>query len=270
MSSVAQSVVSATERVLDSDLPRGFIAATAQATSSVPTIAEIRRGSTVSRNVPRRERSSSGRATGQKAGLTPFPPLEEEYSRRSTKDETKADSQVVDLNEGEGVLEVESDARPKGEDIRTIEPPKRVYTSGYIPPPKLPWTTATVNGLTAFGKWVATPFGFLVTLYGLNVVAWGGMLFLLLCNASPAMCRFEKDGVRFNDCGNIDSPRRIWIEIDSQILNALFCVTGFGLVPWRFRDAYYLLRFRLTSERKEGVEKKIFWLRKLAGHYRTW
>jgi len=24
---------------------------------------------------------------------------------------------------------------------------------------------------------------FVVTIYGLNVVAWGGMLFLLLCNA---------------------------------------------------------------------------------------
>ncbi|KFY94778.1 hypothetical protein V498_03727 [Pseudogymnoascus sp. VKM F-4517 (FW-2822)] len=30
-------------------------------------------------------------------------------------------------------------------------------------------------------------------------------------------------------CDDINSPRRVWIEIDSQILNALFCVTGFGL-----------------------------------------
>jgi hypothetical protein len=45
-------------------------------------------------------------------------------------------------------------------------------------------------------------------------------------------------------CNDINSPRRIWIEIDSQILNALFCVTGFGLIPWRFRDLYYLLKWR--------------------------
>jgi hypothetical protein len=45
-------------------------------------------------------------------------------------------------------------------------------------------------------------------------------------------------------CNAINSPRRIWIEIDSQILNSLFCVTGFGLAPWRFRDLYYLLKWR--------------------------
>src|SRR5436190_6434318 len=32
------------------------------------------------------------------------------------------------------------------------------------------------------------------------------------------------------------------IEIDSQILNALFCVTGIGLLPWRLRDGYLLYR----------------------------
>jgi len=68
----------------------------------------------------------------------------------------------------------------------------------------------------------------------LNVVAWGGMLFLLLVNAAPAMCT--------PTCNNINSPRRIWIEIDSQILNALFCVTGIGLLPWRLRDLWLLYR----------------------------
>src|SRR5215471_13975027 len=32
------------------------------------------------------------------------------------------------------------------------------------------------------------------------------------------------------------------IEIDAQILNALFCVTGIGLLPWRLRDGYLLFR----------------------------
>lgn len=63
-------------------------------------------------------------------------------------------------------------------------------------------------------------------------------------------------------CNDINSPRRIWIEIDSQILNALFCVTGFGLAPWRFRDLYFLLQYRL--------EKKQVALRKLAGIHRGW
>lgn len=128
------------------------------------------------------------------------------------------------------------------------------FDNGYQFPPKHTWQKSTVTGLKAFWGFFITPFGFLVTIYGLNVVAWGGMLFLLLCNASPAMCH--------PTCNDINSPRRIWIEIDSQILNALFCVTGFGLIPWRFRDLYYLLQYRLM--------KKEMGLRRLAGINRGW
>lgn len=63
-------------------------------------------------------------------------------------------------------------------------------------------------------------------------------------------------------CNDINSPRRKWIEWDSQILNALFCVTGFGLAPWRFRDLYYLLQYR--------IGKKQLGLRRLAGIHRDW
>ena len=113
------------------------------------------------------------------------------------------------------------------------------------------------------------------------------MLFLLLCNASQAMCwapipnaqnrqhmspaaALRLNGPLYHNCNDINSPRRIWLEIDSQILNALFCVTGFGLVPWRFRDLYYLLRWRLCSEKKHGLERKEYGLRVLAGIYRGW
>lgn len=63
-------------------------------------------------------------------------------------------------------------------------------------------------------------------------------------------------------CSDINSARRIWIEIDSQILNALFCVTGFGLAPWRFRDLYFLMQYR--------VSKKLIALQRLAGIHRGW
>lgn len=63
-------------------------------------------------------------------------------------------------------------------------------------------------------------------------------------------------------CNHIDSPRRKWIEWDSQILNALFCVTGFGLAPWRFRDLYFLLQYRLGGNTVA--------LRRLAGIHRGW
>jgi hypothetical protein len=85
--------------------------------------------------------------------------------------------------------------------------------------------------LTPLLRSLATPVGAAVTLYALNIVAWGGMIFLLLINAAPAMCR--------PSCTATDSPRAVWIEIDAQILNALFCVTGFGLAPWRARDLFW-------------------------------
>lgn len=66
------------------------------------------------------------------------------------------------------------------------------------------------------------------------------MLFFLLLKAAPAMNHPSAD--------DNSSPRKIWLEISSQILNALFCVTGFGLAPWRFRDLYlYLYGARLHN-----------------------
>lgn len=63
-------------------------------------------------------------------------------------------------------------------------------------------------------------------------------------------------------CNHIDSPRKKWIEWDAQILNVLFCITGFGLAPWRFRDLYFLLKYRLLGESIA--------LRRLAGIHGAW
>ncbi|KAK4196522.1 hypothetical protein QBC40DRAFT_6971 [Triangularia verruculosa] len=128
------------------------------------------------------------------------------------------------------------------------------FDNGYHFPPKYPKGEATKQALASFWKFFITPMGFFWTIYGLNVVAWGGMLFLLLCNAAPAMC--------YPTCDDIDSPRRKWVEWDSQILTGLFCVTAFGLAPWRFRDWYYLLRYRIMGDFNG--------LRKLAGIHRSW
>ena len=128
------------------------------------------------------------------------------------------------------------------------------YPNGYRFPKKHTWTQSTVIGLKAFWKFTLTPFGFLITLYGLNVVAWGAMIFFVLLNAAPALCH--------PSCSDINSPRKKWIEYDSQILNALFCVTGFGLIPWRFRDFYFLYRWRVRGEQ--------LYFRKLAGINRGW
>jgi hypothetical protein len=99
-----------------------------------------------------------------------------------------------------------------------------------------------------------TIFKALLIVYCLNVVAWGGMIFLLMCNAAPAMCH--------PSCNDIDSPRRKWIEIDSQILNALFCIPAFWLAPRRCVECSKVLRY---TRRQDTIS-----LRKLAATYREW
>ncbi|KAK7937915.1 uncharacterized protein PG986_014783 [Apiospora aurea] len=138
--------------------------------------------------------------------------------------------------------------------VANVAAREQIYANGYHFPPKYSVRENIEQGLIDFWAFYNTGFGFFLTIYSLNVVAWGGMLFLLLCNAAPAMC--------VPDCNDIDSPRRVWIETDSQILNALFCVTGFGLAPWRIRDLVLLLKFRMGKNTKA--------LRELAGVHRNW
>ncbi|KAI4211328.1 MAG: hypothetical protein LQ351_005883 [Letrouitia transgressa] len=159
-------------------------------------------------------------------------------------------------------------ARPSSSSSKTPRLPHQgpdadgVYPNGYKFPPKHSWGEATLIGLKGLWRFTLTPVGFLIVLYGLNVVAWGGMLFLLLVGGGKQFMCYPPGSHGEKDCNNINAPRRIWIEIDSQILNALFCVTGFGLAPWRFRDLYFLLRWR--------VGRKYDGLRRLAGVHRSW
>ncbi|KAK2063297.1 hypothetical protein LY76DRAFT_503981 [Colletotrichum caudatum] len=119
---------------------------------------------------------------------------------------------------------------------------------------KAPWKTTISNGLKAFWKFFLTPSGFIITIYCLNIVAWGAMLFFLLLKAAPAM--------NHPSAGDRNSPRKKWIEICSQILNGLFCVTGFGLAPWRFRDLYLYVRAADFEDREAML--------KLAAQNRSW
>ncbi|KAG5978900.1 hypothetical protein E4U55_005777 [Claviceps digitariae] len=214
-----------------SELPEGFFAATSGIASSILSRQNIAR--------PPPDSLSSAKSPAVSSGpVRTTSPIESVPQEQSTveKQYKRSASQS-------------STAR------RTSEPVSAApFDNGYHFPPKHSFGESMRLGAVASWNYVLTPIGFVVTLYGLNVVAWGGMLFLLLCNASPAMCH--------PTCDDINSPRRIWIEIDSQILNALFCVTGFGLAPWRFRDLYFLLQYRLN--------KKESGLRRLAGIHRGW
>ncbi|SMQ45871.1 unnamed protein product [Zymoseptoria tritici ST99CH_3D7] len=288
-SSVARSVRSATEKVLNQDLPSGFLAATADVTASAPSIDDVRNGSAEGRRSRDRSYSNNRRSRrlsreskefeghGHRGGgLEAFPPLSEEKTNVDVTESQPVES-VGNLDgSGAGISskkagELRISEHESAEEPVNLKQGQRVYTNGYVPPPKLPWKSSTANALRGFWKWFLTPVGFLVTLYGLNVVAWGGMLFLLLCGAAPAMCWADDSQQGWvYDCNHIDSARRRWIEYNSQTLNALFCVTGFGLIPWRFRDLYYIMAYRMTSERKHGKARKMQPLRKLAGHYRNW
>ncbi len=128
------------------------------------------------------------------------------------------------------------------------------YPNGYRFPKKHSWVQSTNIGLKAYWKFLQTPFGILLTIYGLNVVGWGAMIFFVLLKAAPAMCH--------PSCDDDHSAREIWIEVDSQVLNGLFCVTAFGLLPWRGRDFYYLMQWRMRGNQ--------IYHRKLAGIYRGW
>ena len=150
-----------------------------------------------------------------------------------------------------------TEAAPTGEtsaSVLTPHDPSVPYSNGYQFPPKHTKWYSTKVFLLAFWKFFITPTGFLITIYGLNVVAWGGMLFLILIHATPAMSH--------PSWNNDYSGAKIWLEIDSQILTALFCVTAWGLIPWRFRDFYYLLQWRWG--------KNLDGLRRLAGIHRGW
>ncbi|KAJ3579258.1 hypothetical protein NPX13_g1308 [Xylaria arbuscula] len=132
------------------------------------------------------------------------------------------------------------------------------YANGYHFPPKYPIKEQIQWGLKAYWDFYNTGFGLFFTVYALNVIGWGFMIVLLLGGAAPQMCWVN--GVY--NCDNINSPRRIWIEIDSQVLTALFSATGFGMAPWRIRDLYLLLRYRINKDQKA--------LRRLAGVHRAW
>ncbi|PMD34027.1 hypothetical protein L207DRAFT_497241 [Hyaloscypha variabilis F] len=286
---------SASKNFQESNPPTGMCIATAGIASSVPSLSDIRRGSYNSDGwsgegqIREKERRASlstrgGPQAGEERRASVNPHSPKETSHQFRHDSVPEAVEETDQHElgfvsgARGTLQTTKSAlKPMEMDPRVekqtsgdqrsssdtkISPAANTesqfmttpFDNGYQFPPKHSWIESTAIFLTAFWKFFITPVGFLVTVYGLNVVAWGGMLFLLLCNASPAMCK--------PTCNDINSPRRIWIEIDSQILNALFCVTGFGTIPWRFRDLYYLLQYR--------IQKNEMGLRRLAGINRGW
>lgn len=228
----------------ESNPPSGFMAATAQFASSA-----------IVGDVMRRQSGNSANALGQQPSNTQRDTLSDQLNEmdEETKTQTATATKEADAAVASSSTEVTGAAATKGLSHDTNDDTEP-YNNGYHFPPSYPKGEAFKHGLMSFLRYSITPIGFCVVLYGLNVVAWGGMLFLLLCNASPAMC--------YPTCNDINSPRRVWIEYDSQVLTALFSLTAFGPAPWRFRDLYYLLKYRLGHNQDA--------LRRLAGIHRDW
>jgi hypothetical protein len=114
--------------------------------------------------------------------------------------------------------------------------------------------SATQPGPTCYRQFIdSTCFKYtkiiLIVIYALNIVAWGGMLFLVLVGGA-------------NQTMSDDQTRKIWIEIDSQILNALFCVTGIGLIPWRVRDIceFYIVKYRHKVLHRHSYTSNFVWI----------
>ena len=285
----AINITKATRDVINADVPLGAWAAAAEASSKAPTLGEIRKGSFAESGWQSKNGKGQRFPTINDADIDNEPTIDNGAVERTAGQQRQSWG-----GEPYGVpLQSNTDTKHRPDAVPTdnlkLEPTKESYltengnggralvtsSDGMLHPsdclqPKVPWTRSTIIGLRAFWKWFLTPFGFLVTVYALNVVAWGGMLFLLLLDAAPAMCwALDAQQGWIHDCDNLQSSRRIWMETDSQILNALFCVTAFGLVPWRFRDLYYLLRWRLMPK-KYGLQQKLYGLRTLGGIYQSW
>ncbi|CAK7272222.1 hypothetical protein SEPCBS57363_005021 [Sporothrix epigloea] len=254
------------------DMPRGFLAATADMSSTVVTAARSRAGTrtrspTVTDPEERmriQQQLQQQRKTSLKSGDSNMLATLDERLRTASMDVSRKEDNETAYSSKDAMAKTPPTTTVAGgsaavENATTLDTDGEVplyseYVNGYHFPPKYSMGESLRQGAVAFWHYFMTPVGFLVVLYGCNVVAWGGMLFLLLCNAAPRMCH--------PTCNDINSPRRIWIEIDSQVVNGLFCVTGFGLAPWRLRDMYYYLQWRVTKK-EQG-------LRRLAGVHRGW
>ncbi|KAH8596186.1 hypothetical protein B0O99DRAFT_621222 [Bisporella sp. PMI_857] len=245
----------------EKSLPLGFTHATGATASNVPRAKDIRHGSYDSNGW-----SASGQRRNSAAQLALTMSNQSSTNRPRPGATERRSPQVMESpSHYDGIDPIEeNDIRQQGEKRASpipgvsalSEPPAALASdlNGYeIPPPHSKRKSIRI-ALVAFGKFAITPLGFFITIYALNIVAWGGMLFLLLCGAAPAMCH--------PSCEDDYSGKKIWLEIDSQILNALFCVTGLGLIPWRFRDLWYLLQYRI-----QGTEEGI---RRLAGLHNDW
>ncbi|EEY17392.1 conserved hypothetical protein [Verticillium alfalfae VaMs.102] len=119
-----------------------------------------------------------------------FGPGQQETSPEPIPEVDPMDTRYNDVTAAHGVLDAPEEItntqgapEPPRQDLKRRKSLHEMRTTQE----KAKWGPTIMNGLKAFWKFFITPSGFLITIYGLNIVAWGAMLFFLLLKAAPAM-----------------------------------------------------------------------------------
>lgn len=244
--------------ILQAEIPRGMSGMTGLAAAQAPTLSEVRQGAYTTEGEERHQQFTTvdtpadfhqRRATISRARKESVakPPLIPENIQPAPAADSVDEAKDMEIAAFERVA-TESE-QPSDEDVKpnaltshpTVYDLQRTETgtfpNGYKFPPKHTWSEACSIGFRAFlnftfRSWV----GFLIVFYCVQVIGWGGMIFLLLCGAADTrMCFLERppgSGNWVKDCSSKHTSKSLWIEIDAQVLTALFCVTAFGLAPW--------------------------------------
>jgi len=100
------------------------------------------------------------------------------------------------------------------------------------------WFRRTLKGVWSFLK---TPLGILTGIYGFLVVFWGAAIVIFLIKI-----------INFHNA----NTRGFWIEVSSQVENALFTVIGIGLIPSRCLDTYRVYKIWMYKRRTRRLRKK--------------
>ncbi|KAF9782328.1 hypothetical protein BJ322DRAFT_1075621 [Thelephora terrestris] len=93
------------------------------------------------------------------------------------------------------------------------------------------------------GVWsfVKTPLGFVTAVYGFAVVFWGAAIVFFLA--------------KFINFHNAEK-QGFWVEVSSQVENALFTATGVGFIPFRAMDTYRMYNIWYFKRKVHQLRKE--------------
>ncbi|KAI4812197.1 hypothetical protein E4T44_10851, partial [Aureobasidium sp. EXF-8845] len=141
--------VSVADRVLNTNPQLGMWRATGTAIAHAPNLDDLRTRETGGKNIVFDKNGHSARVPDLEEGR-------EEFTERMQRIQSKSTI-------------AQSDSKAAGDTSVTFDTQQHPVVA---PKAKVPWTVAVKHGFAAAAKFILTPTGFLITAYGLNVVAW--------------------------------------------------------------------------------------------------